>query len=479
MARTVTAVRNTCFAILSAIESDLRDILGYLSLEIGRYDILPADVRNNATSRFQEDNRELGSPSPDTDLDLLPYTDFADLSKMLNALHQEFFDRVGVDVKPLAKRLEAMAAARNRVCHSRPLHEEDLANFLDLSKFALADFKTLDWDQLTEFQHKINADPTFVLRLEIPDFWRIGDETIHHNIPLPDYDDTSFLGRVAERREVKKYLLGHHPVITIVGEGGVGKSALAMQCAYDLMDLGEECPFDAMVWVSLKTKVLTARGVENIRDSVVNVLGVMRDVAVQLGATLDTQQDLESVMLEVLDYLSQLRVLLVIDNFETLTTNPFRELLSNVPTGSKVLITSRVGLGELENRHPLDTLDSKTAVSLLRKSAKSLNLLLLSEAPQQRVEKYSTELFKNPLLIKWFVQGVAAGADPERLSSKGAQPFQVALRFCFENLFERLTAEEKEVLHLLAAARRQLTSQSLCFSFRKSAKQIRYAWKLR
>ena len=368
MDRPVSAVRNTCFAILSAIESDLRDILGYLSLEVGRYDILPLDVRSNATTRFQDDNRAPGSPSPDTDLDLLPYTDFADLAKMLYALSKEFLDTASIDVSPIAEKLVGMAADRNRVCHSRPLHEEDLANFLDLAKFCLAEYKTLNWSQLTDFQNKNDADPTFVLRLEIPDFWRAGDETIHHNIPLPDYDDTSFLGRVAERREVKKYLLGHHPVITIVGEGGVGKSALAMQCVYDLMDLREKCPFEAMVWVSLKTKILTSRGIENIRDSVVNVLGVMQDVAVQLGAMPSTLQDLDGVMAEVLEYLSQLKVLLIIDNFETLTTNPFRELLSNVPSGSKVLITSRVGLGELENRYPLDTLDMKTAVTLLRKS---------------------------------------------------------------------------------------------------------------
>jgi LuxR family transcriptional regulator, glucitol operon activator len=298
MARTITAVRNTCFAILSAIESDLRDIIGYFCLEVGRLDILPGDVRISASSRFQDDKRELGSASPETDLDLLPYTDFADLSKMLYSLRKEFADQAGVDVTPLAKKLEAMAAARNRVCHSRPLHEDDLANFLDLSKYALTEFAKLNWEQLADFKRKIDNDPTFVLRLEIPDFWRTGDETIHHNIPLPDYDDTSFLGRVDERKDVKKYLLGHHPVITIVGEGGVGKSALAMQCTYDLMDLGEECPFDAMVWVSLKTRVLTARGVESIRDSVVNVLGVMQDLAIHLGSPLDSQQDLEAVRLK-------------------------------------------------------------------------------------------------------------------------------------------------------------------------------------
>ena len=110
-----------------------------------------------------------------------------------------------------------------------------------------------------------------------------------------------------------------------------------------------------------------------------------------------------------------------------------------------------------------------------RESAKISNLALLTDAREQRLENYSTLLFRNPLLIKWFVQSVAAGADPERLSARGAQSFQAALRYCFENLFERLTAEEKEILHLLAAARRQLTFTELMFLIQEISKtdQIR------
>jgi LuxR family glucitol operon transcriptional activator len=475
MNRTISAVRNTCFAILAAIETDLRTNIASMSFELGQFDFLPPDVKDRAGARFTEDTRDLGSRTPDTDLDLLPYTDFADLSKMLFGLAGSYQELSGLDVKPLASKLQGMAQARNRVCHSRPLHEDDLPHFLGLMEFSLNDYKTFGWDTLSEFESKKASDPTFILRLEIPAYWRMGDQTIHHNLPLPDYDDTSFLGRITERKDIKKYLLGHHPVITIVGEGGVGKSALAMQCAYDLMDLGGACPYEVIVWVSLKTKALTSRGIENIRDSFVDVLGLMQDVASQLGSQLNADQELDAVLTEVVEYLSQLKVLLIIDNFETLTTNLFRQLLSDIPTGSKVLITSRVGLGELENRYPLDTLDQKTATTLLRKFAKTLNLNLLAEGPLQRIEKYSNLLFRNPLLIKWFVQSVAAGADPERLSGRSGQPFKAALQFCFENLFERLTNEEREVLHLLAAARRHLTFTELMFLIQDISKtdQIR------
>jgi hypothetical protein len=175
--RTISAVRNTCFAFLSAIETDLRFNIATISLDIGRFDILPADVKERASAKFAEDTRDVGSAAPDTDLDLLPYTDFADFSKMLFGLADSYRDLSGLDVKPLATKLQTTAQARNRVCHSRPLHEDDLPNFLDLMEFALRDYKKFGWNSLCEFESKRTSDPTFILRLEIPAYWRMGDQT--------------------------------------------------------------------------------------------------------------------------------------------------------------------------------------------------------------------------------------------------------------------------------------------------------------
>jgi len=166
--------------------------------------------------------------------------------------------------------------------------------------------------------------------------------------------------------------------------------------------------------------------------------------------------------------MEKFRILLVIDNFETLSINGLRPLLTSVPHGSKVLITYRVGLGELEIRYKLDPLDSKTAVALARKFAKSLNVEVLVSAADARLEKYTTALYRNPLLIKWFVQSVAGGADPDKLAAGRGPAFESAIRFCFENLFSRLSSPERDILHFLAAARKPLYSSSrlvtLCLS---------------
>jgi LuxR family glucitol operon transcriptional activator len=157
------------------------------------------------------------------------------------------------------------------------------------------------------------------------------------------------------------------------------------------------------------------------------------------------------------------KILLVVDNYETVTDKSLRPLLTSVPPGSKVLLTSRIGLGELEIRYKLDPLDERTSVDLLRRSSRALNVPILYEAGDKKLERYCSLLYFNPLLIKWFTQSVSVGSDPERLVSKSSASFDEVLRYCFENLLSRLQGDEQRVLHFLAASRRPLTSTELLF----------------
>lgn len=321
----------------------------------------------------------------------------------------------------------------------------------------------LPWTLLRETQHLLVENPGFVVTLQIPEYWQLGTSLIRNNLPLPDFDETGFLGRLADRTAVRKYLLAPHPVITIVGEGGVGKSALAIQCLYDLLNITDNPPFQAIIWTSLKTKNLSATGVTDIKNSIASTLGIIEHVARELGASLPNTDNIDSVIQEIVEYMELFRILLVVDNYETITDRSLRPLLTSVPSGSKVLLTSRIGLGELEIRYKLDPLDLKTSVSLLRKFSKSLNVEVLYAASDKKLERYCQHLYFNPLLIKWYAQSVSLGSDPEKLISRSNIAFDEVLKYCFENLFSRLNLEERSVLHFLAAARRPLTPTELLF----------------
>jgi len=459
-----SAVRNTCFAILSAIEEDIRELIELELAPNGTEEFLPGDVKTNAAARFSFDHKESPYSAQPSEVDLLAYMDFGDLAKLLRVAHASKKEIVGSGFTDVAAELERFVPTRNRVCHSRPLEEEDLASCLDLSRALVNEHLSLPWTALRLSQRLLSEQPGFVFTLQIPDFWKLDSTPIRHNLPLPDYDETGFLGRVQDRGAIRKHLLAAHPIITIVGEGGVGKSALAIHCLYDLLNLKENPPYEAIIWTSLKTKTLSVSGVNEIIGSISSTLGILENVTRELGGRNPGEKpDLATLIQEVLEYMSMFRILLVIDNFETVADGSLRPLLTAIPVGSKVLLTSRVGLGELEIRYKLDPLDLKTSVSLFRRFSRYLNVEVLYAASEKRLERYCQLLYFNPLLIKWYVQSVSLGFDPEKFISKSNAAFDEVIRYCFENLFVRLTEDERRVLHFLAAARRPLTPTELLF----------------
>ncbi|MBL0694060.1 cold shock domain-containing protein [Comamonas sp. JC664] len=455
------ATRLTCFGIISAIESDLRiELEAYAADQLEN--ILPEDVRRNALKRWTDHNNSASTPNTNNNTELLDFMDFADLGKILHRITGQLPEDKRSDTKLLAESLLELTPCRNRVCHSRPLEPEDLPQLLDFAKLAQS-HTTFAMQGTRETLQRLKDDPTFVLHLTIPEYWTQTDDAAHHNLPLPEFDDTGFLGRTKDRKELTKHLQSQLPVITLVGEGGVGKTALALRCLYDLVELGGNCPYDAVIWISLKTRILTHSGTKEISQTITSVLGLLQEVGQSLGVP-NTALSLEDIVSEIIQYMEEFKILLAIDNLETLGHDSLRLLLAAIPRGSKVLLTSRVGLGEFEMRYALDALDENTAIQLARRFAATRNVQSLSHADTEVLRSYCKGLFFNPLLIKWFVASIGAGATPNMLLNQEKPTYAEAIRFCFENLFGRLTETERELLHVMASARRPLSHAELAYA---------------
>jgi LuxR family glucitol operon transcriptional activator len=150
---------------------------------------------------------------------------------------------------------------------------------------------------------RLESDPTYVLTLQIPQFWSDDRSKVQNNLPVPEFDETGFLGRTADRTQVLKLLGSHYPVVTIVGEGGIGKTALALRCLYDIVD-SSNCPFDAVVWVSLKTSTLTQSGVKFLSGAITETLGLFSEIATQLGMPRLPEMKSETELIqEIAEYL--------------------------------------------------------------------------------------------------------------------------------------------------------------------------------
>jgi LuxR family transcriptional regulator, glucitol operon activator len=352
-------------------------------------------------------------------------------------------------LKQTLPQLERLLGIRNRVMHSRPLNFDDLAITTHVAE-SLAGDRSWDWRELKTALQTVEQDPGSVLRLAIP---RADDDDTFHNLPTPDFDETGFIGRKAIIEQVTKALLGPFPVVTIVGEGGVGKTALALKVAYDILD-NPDHPFDAVVFTTAKTTQLTVAEIRRIEQAITTSVGLFTDVASQLaGEPSDNPFD------DILEQLRDFRVLLVLDNLETVLDDRIRSFLGALPQGSKVFITSRIGVGAFEYPIRLGPLQNDEAVQLLRAVARARGVDSLTRVGNKQLAAFCERMRNNPLHIKWFVAAVHSGRRPEEILSNE----KIFLEFCLSNVYDFLTGDSRRVLRALLSLGGKYTLAELAY----------------
>jgi predicted ATPase/class 3 adenylate cyclase/Tfp pilus assembly protein PilF len=190
-------------------------------------------------------------------------------------------------------------------------------------------------------------------------------DAYRNNLPL---QPTPLVGREKEVSEVCNLLRGDETrLLTLTGPGGIGKTRLALQAAADLLD---EFP-DGTFFVPLAT--LTKA--ELLLPTVAETLGVRETAEQRLDESLK-------------DYLSERRLLLVLDNFEqVLEAAPDVTGLLAVAPELKVLATSRtplrlygehvypvppLSMPDLKLQPPLERLTQYEAVGLFVERARAV-----------------------------------------------------------------------------------------------------------
>jgi LuxR family glucitol operon transcriptional activator len=455
-----TTVRLSCFGLISAIEQDLRDFILKI---VDKVESLPSDIQDKISDRYLRENEQVESDVVEL-IDLLQYIDFTDTQKILHKIKKQqilFEEKVIVYI---CENLELLSPCRNRVCHSRPLESTD---FFELQRFATELLNKTPAHSFREMKNVLNNldNRAYLATIATPNSWDENRKKIFHNLPMVEFDDTGFLGRVTDRDSINKLLNSDTRVITIIGEGGIGKTALSQRCLYDMLDLCEESPtnssrFEIIAWVTLKANELTVNGARQITNAITDSMGLFQHISNFLSTN---NESMEEMLNEILSYMREFKVLLCIDNLETISTSKIRSFLANIPDGSKVLITTRMALGELEFRYKLDKLDKRSSIHLVRNMAKVLNVKDIIKKNNAQLEGLCLKLFNNPLLIRWYVRSYAYGADPKKLINKDSSNFKEALSFCFENLYDKLTEDEKLIILIIACISKPLSLVELRF----------------
>lgn len=428
-----TYQRVALFILFDSMETDLISHLRAVS--ISSEALLTQEEREKALPRLQR--RESAVFDPHDDFELVNGLDLGDKFHVLLRHRDKLSTSVADYFLKLNGDIQKIVSIRNATMHGRPLTTTEYA-----TGFAAAESfikRPLLWPSLNESYRRYASDPHAFLDRSVVFLERdYGGHVALNNLPIPDYEDTGFVPRPTLERELKKKILSRHPVITVLGEGGSGKSALALQTLYGMLYANDH-NFDAIVWVSAKSSKLTEREVERIEGAITSSLGIFEEVANTFEPGTESPED------RVYSLLDNNKILLVIDNLETVIDDRIREFAESVPGDSKILFTSRVPLGHDLSVH-VDDFTEGEARSFIKRLADSYGIQPIKVMKNDQVSRYLRRLGHKPIMLKWFALGINSGLDPDRIVSNP----EVALRFCIENIVEKLSDDAQRVASALA-----------------------------
>lgn len=188
-------------------------------------------AEENATQRYNKGREQEIPPSQSA---LVDFLDFADSYEFLLSTLSSLDTDVANSLRLARPFLSKLATIRNRVAHSRPMEVDDVPTLLDVCKGLMQASKS-GWPVTMETILRLESDPAHVLGLTIS----LPTDALPqpaHNLPAADFDETGFFGGGRELQRIKKALLGLWPVISILDDGGIGKTSIALKAAYDLLD---------------------------------------------------------------------------------------------------------------------------------------------------------------------------------------------------------------------------------------------------
>jgi len=436
MNKDLPMTRARLFVLIGAFELDIRSIIQkYVVDEIGEEACLGGFFESCLSKRLKDPTAR--------ETPLVNFLELRESYDILNVHRKELPADLAREVRELTPNLDHLVGIRNRVMHARPLAAGDG----DAAVSLLSSYVTRFWTELRRTLAHLNADPTWEPLMDSV----VDQSATLHNLPLPDYDDTGLVGRTKEIEELVALLKrGREPVVTITGEGGIGKTALAIEVAYNLVD-DPSFPFEAVLWTSLKFEKLTAFGVREISGAARDVVGAVRPIGQAM------EKEFTGSVGELSALLEGFKVLLILDNMETISGQEFRMLYNSLPDSVTYLITSRIGVGEYERRYALGALSDKDSIQLFNQFVRTRRIESLSRLSGNTRIHVVKELRFSPLAIKWFALAVEAGNDPLSLIRHQDE----LLEFCVRSVYNDLSKPARNVLIALAVLSRPLTTDEL------------------
>jgi LuxR family glucitol operon transcriptional activator len=299
---------------------------------------------------------------------------------------------------------------------------------------------------LREFAQRLDQSRQAAVTEAQPEGPAVVGRLTNHN--LPPHSEEDLLGRKADFARVMEGLRSRYPLITIEGFAGIGKTSLAIEVGYACASnrkegVPEVVAFEYVVWITTKDKPDQRYWL----DDVLNV------IARTTGFSALTQRPSGEWKAGVDRLLRMYKILLIIDNFETVDDPDLMTWLEQLPEPSKVIITTRRAQF-LQKAWPvrLKGMEVAEAFSLLRQHAAHIKLDFFPEVNDETLLELWKVTGGNPQAMKLALGLVHGGAlrlwqliDQIR-ESRADRRTDRLFRDLFERSWQRLPEPARQIL---------------------------------
>ena len=430
-------LKNKMHFMITAFEKDLRELLE-TNLET---DDLPKDLYNKATER---------NLSADDVKSLLAELDLADYLRLIN-IHNEKLKITPADLNFINKYCNNdFIAIRNRVMHSKEPEFNDFSIVENTYKNIPDYVFSISWINIINSYKIYMSDSSYFT----DKYSEISKQknTVIHNIPKLYCDEVEFIGRKEELYKLKELMNNQtKPIISVIGEGGVGKTALVLKLLNDYLK-DNNSPFEIILWVSFKMTTLEGISFVEIDDSIKSISGMYNEINDFIGGKTLSSAD------ELIELSKQFKTLLVLDNLETINASELKNFFYLFSNHGKILTTSRIGVNEQEVRFLLQGLSHNDVIAYTSELLEYYKLTNLFVGSKDRV-RFAEKLFNNPLVIKWAIRSLNCG---EKLSNIYDNIID-AVNFCMSNVYDKLSDLSKRILQIISILNHQVCYGSLFF----------------